>query len=168
MATFGDYANFRLSDETLDFQHTLLDSLYLKPKPKQAHKSPDEVFAELDVEPGDRIRLTRGTQSGALKTASLEGVVKAIKQHGGSYKVQIEGFDFAGNNIFWPVRNYTVTVVQRGFRWTDDDRLLVAVIGTTEKSWVERTEASRALTRDTFAVRIAAVKKAVAEADSGK
>lgn len=132
-----------------------------------ARQTPDQVFERLDVQPGDRIRLTEVNKPGVIRHrdllnkpdgAVLEGKVAKVKRKGGAWKVQIEGFDTAGNGVFWPVRNYKVEVLHRAFRWTDDDRLLVEIAGIRPVDWEKRTDTARQQSRDAYAARLGRIK----------
>ena len=134
----------------------------------QARRTPDQVFADLDVQPGDRIRLTRKPSSRGgyvaptpTDASTLEGVVTKIKRKGGKWKVQIAGFDVAGNGIFWTVADCSVEVLHRVYRWTDEDRAIAAIAGHSAVTWERHSEAVRESMRQSFGPRLARVKLAL-------
>lgn len=136
----------------------------------KAYQTPEQIFRDLDVQAGDRVRLTQLVRPGSpyrnsrdIKKdgAILEGVVTRVKVKSGRSRIQIDGFDTAGNGIFWPVENYQIEVLHRVYRWTEEDRLLAAVLGYSEHAWEIITEDSRASLRLVGGERVAKVKTAL-------
>jgi hypothetical protein len=134
----------------------------------KARRTPEQIFADLDIQPGDRIRLTRKPSSRggyvaptATDASTLEGVVLKVKRKGGKWKVQIAGFDVAGNGIFWNVADYAVEVLHRAYRWTDEDRAIAAIAGHSAVTWERQSEAVRESMRQSFGPRLARVKLAL-------
>lgn len=131
--------------------------------------TPEEAFRKLDVQPGDRVRLTEfatgltfGDPRLAKKDgATLEGIVKAVRVKGGRSKLQIEGFAVNGNNVFWPVADYRVEVLHKAYRWTPEDEAIVAISGVSREVWQQYSEESREQGRKTYGPRLAKVRKAL-------
>jgi hypothetical protein len=125
----------------------------------------EQNFRALDVQPGDRVRL-RKIDAGplnpsrlALKDAStLEGVVTRVKQKKGESRIQIDGFAVAGNNVFWPIKDYRVEVLHRAYRWTDDDRLVVEISGLSRHQWEGMSETGRQRNRESYKNRVERIK----------
>lgn len=133
----------------------------------QQRKSAEQLFVELDVRPGDRVRLRQAarpmnTCAPVVKAdgAVLEGVVKRVKRGrtDGKWKIQIEGFDTSGNGVFWNVSDYVVEVLHQVYRLTEEDLLIVELANLSVKRWQDFTDAQRASYRTSYAARAARVK----------
>lgn len=133
-------------------------------------------FATLDVQEGDRVRLTelrpqssylRDEQRRKPDAAVLEGAVLGVKRKPEQpSQLRISGFDHTGGNaggqhVWFPVNNYLVEVLHRVFRMTDEDRVLIAITGDTEAYWKSLSDAARQRQRETYATRVARVKRAL-------
>jgi hypothetical protein len=133
-----------------DFRNFLVGVEQLAHRPK---KSPREQFLELDVQPGDRVRLVEQELGRPKKDgAALEGVVKAVRTVEGREAVQIQGFDVQGNNIFWSARNYHIEVLHRAYRWTDRDRVIAEIADRADWATTRR-EDQREADRRTYGAR---------------
>lgn len=136
---------------------------------QQKPATPEEAFRKLDVQPGDRVRLTEfatgltfGNPRPAKKDgATLEGIVKAVKVKDGWSRLQIDGFAVNGNDVFWPVADYHVEVLHKAYRWTPEDEVIVAILGDSRRAWEERTEATREGLRLAYRPRLVKVRKAL-------
>ena len=130
----------------------------------------ERYFAALDVQEGDRVRLTTLGPTGGPPfppdAATLEGVVLGIKQKGGESQLRIKGFDHTGGkpggqHVWFSVSDYKIEVLHRVYRWTDEDRLIVAMLGYTDHAWLVMTEESHERLRKSARPRLAKVKRAL-------
>ncbi len=127
----------------------------------EKHKTHEELFVELDVQPGDRVRLTEAirpvdTRRPEAKEdgAVLEGTVRRVKRgKDGKWKIQINGFAVSGNNVFWLIDDYKIEVLHRAYRWTPLDHVIAELAGFQEKAWEGTTELYRESVRHRYAAR---------------
>lgn len=139
-------------------------------------KTPEQHFAELDVQPGDRIRLTEagpanhaypnGKRKPVLDAAVLEGRVAGVKVKDGGSQVRIDGFGHTGGNaggqhVWFPVNQYVVEVLHKAYRFTPEDRVVAAVLGYDERHWRFLTDAERDRLRQRSVGRVAKVRAAL-------
>ncbi len=127
----------------------------------EKRKTHEQLFVELDVQPGDRVRLTEATRPidtcrpvAKIDGATLEGTVRRVKRgKDGKWKIQINGFAVSGNNVFWPIGDYQVEVLHRAYRWTPLDRVTAELAGIQEGAWEKASEEYREVTRHRYGAR---------------
>ncbi len=127
----------------------------------EKRKTHEQLFAELEVQPGDRVRLTEAARpmdtcrpEPKKDGAVLEGTVRRVKRgKDGKWKIQINGFAVSGNNVFWFIDDYRVEVLHRAYRWTPLDRVIVELAGRGEKEWEESNEVLRETLRRNYGAR---------------
>lgn len=142
-----------------------------------ARKTPEQTFRDLDVQEGDRIRLTEGKPRDLLRPngpliaktdgAVLEGRVVGIKVRNGHSEVRVAGFDHTGGeaggqHVWFPVGAYKVEVLHKAYRLTDDDRVLIAIAGISESVWKTLSDHRRDLHRENWGNRVRKVKALLA------
>jgi hypothetical protein len=118
-------------------------------KPKTAEEIEAErrekAFRELDIKNGDEVELRS-------EKSTLQGIVTQVREQDGQPQVRISGFDESPHgtqNIWFGVRNYeSIRLINRGFRWTELDKMIVALVGTTPAAWEARTEEARERSRE--------------------
>lgn len=153
-----------------------------------AQKTSEQLFRELDVHSGDRVRLTQvefGRREPTHDAAVLEGVVVGVKVKDGKSQVRIEGFGHTGSttksrapgmgtiaqsggqHVWFAVENYKVEVLKKAYRWTDEDRAVVAISGNSDSWWEGLTDEYRQINRDNYGPRIKRVLALLAPADGG-
>lgn len=131
-----------------------------KPKPS----ANELAFRELDVQAGDLVRLIpRDSRVGA----QLEGRVEQIKTVNGGLESQlrIKGFDetpHGSHNVYFGVENHEVEVLERDFRWTEEDRIITVLGSFSDAEWKRWAESTRAYWRRHWASRIAKIKNILA------
>jgi len=123
----------------------------------------NEAFAKLDVQNGDVIELVHDING--KNAATLAGTVAQVRQVDGEYQVRVEGFGetpHGNHNTWFAVGNYEVKVFTPAYRWTADDKLVVAIAGgTLADRWPTLSERDRELYRSNFAQSAARVRKAL-------
>lgn len=144
---------------------------------REKAKTSEQIVRELDVQAGDRIRLTesrpedslarpRGRRVAKKDAAVLEGVVLDTKEKDGRFLVRIGGFGHTGGNaggqhVWFPLADYVVEVLHKAYRWTDEDRAIVAVAALSEVAWERLTEEQRGYSRKLYAPRLERVRQAL-------
>lgn len=150
----GDLARSHIDE--LNRQLQLIFGPRAKPKPS----ANELAFRELDVQAGDLVRLIpRDPAIGA----QLEGRVEQIKTVNGGLESQlrIKGFDetpHGNHNAYFGVETNEVEVLERAFRWTEDDRIVTVLYALSDAEWERWPEANRGYYRKQSAGRIAKIK----------
>ncbi len=150
--------------------------LFLKPM-QQVTKTPEQTFRELDVQAGDRIRLTEsrpvnvqrpnGPRQAVKDGSSLEGKVLDVKVRGGKSQVRVAAFghtgpsNSGGQHVWFPVDQYVVEVLHKVYRLNDEDRAIAAVLGYDEPAWIRMTDDSREALRKQGRPRLEKVRAAL-------
>lgn len=146
---------------------------------KRAGQTPEQEFAALDVQEGDRVRLTevKNYASTVFQPArrelvkdgsSLEGKIIGIKVRNGKTQLRFAGFGHTGPNkaggqhVWFAVENYKVEVLHKVYRITEEDKLFVELAGLTVERWAALTEQQRADRRERYAVRADKIRKLLA------
>ncbi len=152
-----------LPEEVAEFVGPWFDSMNQQIVEKR--KTHEQLFVELDVQPGDRVRLSElnpvpkvessGFQRGLkVDGAVLEGTVRRVKRgKDGKWKIQINGFAVSGNNVFWLIGDYKIEVLHRVYRWTPLDHVIAELAGIQESAWEGATELYRESVRHRYAAR---------------
>ena len=138
---------------------------------KDGLDTPEQAFRKLDVQHGDRIRLTELMPFGGHNyepndAGTLEGVVRGVKIKDGVSRVQVQGFHHIGIDIWWPVSRFRVEVLHRAYRCTEEDRLIAALAGMYEDRWQAHNEKQREQYREIYAPRLARVRETLRGVDS--
>lgn len=116
-------------------------------------------FAELDIQNGDTVAL-RG------KTSTLQGVVTQVRNVGSDqrpeFQVRIAEFDetpHGSHNTWFSIHRYQrVQLLNRAYRWTPEDRLIVVLLGISEQIWKDLTDDQRQDYRQRFTKKVAQIK----------
>jgi hypothetical protein len=128
-------------------------------------KTPEQRFRDLQLEPGDRIRLTEvsgpmtaGRRPKARDAAVIEGVILGIKEKHGGPQVRIKGFDHTGGkaggqHIWLPVGDYHVEVLHKTFRMTPADRVIAELAGVSESAYRAASDNQRISWRQSYSKR---------------
>ncbi len=146
---------------------------------RRTNQTPEEEFRALEVQVGDRVRLTEvktfstGRQFGAtLKSrtvpkdaAVLEGKIVGIKVRGGKSQIRVSGFGHTGpskaggQHVWFAVEDYKIEVLHKVYRLTDEDRLVAEIAAIGEVAWSTISDAEREGYRQRLAPRIERIKK---------
>jgi len=141
-------------------QHLLVEPL------REARKTPEDRFRELDVQKGDRVRLVTKL---APDASSLEGRVIGIKVKNGKSQLRIEGFDHTGpkrnggQHVWFAVEDYSIEVLHKIYRMTDADKLIAELAGKTEAEWVKLSDDARLSARQTYSKRAERIVKLLSD-----
>lgn len=121
----------------------------------------------LDIQPGDRVRLTA---KDATDPSQIEGEVLGVKDKGGQVQIRIKGFGHTGSKrgdggqyVWFVAADYKVEVLHRAYRWTQDDELVVQVAGLPRQTWEKYKDSSRETMRAQFADRVERIKRILAD-----
>lgn len=132
---------------------------------REAQKTPVQVFNELDLQVGDEVKLSS-------EGATLQGKILQIKgaQQGKLIpELRIAGFDHTGGkaggqHVFFPVDTHPVAeVISRAYRITPEDKLIAALAGVGEETWIGAGNTYRETQRRRYANKAARVKALVKE-----
>lgn len=131
-----------------------LDDVQHHVKPKTA----EQIFRELDVQPGDRVRLTYEIKPrGGIGT--LESVVAGVKVKDRKSQIRLEGFGHTGGkaggqHVWFAVENYKIEVLKKAFRWTERDRVIAELVGgPAGQQWATLPETRRTDLRAEYGTR---------------
>lgn len=146
---------------------------------RKSRQTPEEEFRDLDVQVGDRVRLTAVKTTSTINwggqiaksrqvekdAAVLEGTIIGLKVRGGNSQIRVSGFGHTGpstaggQHVWFAVEDYKVEVLHKVYRLTDEDRLYAEVAAIGDTAWSTISDAQRESYRQRLAPRVERIKK---------